>query len=66
VGADSATVTAPASAEPAGQALRERSAQVQARGIFGAPMFFVGDEMFWGNVRLEDAIALAVCSAGAQ
>ncbi|MDB5959941.1 MAG: hypothetical protein JWP59_1235 [Massilia sp.] len=29
-------------------------------------MFFVGDEMFWGNLRLEDAIALAVCSAGAQ
>jgi 2-hydroxychromene-2-carboxylate isomerase len=31
----------------------------QARGIFGAPTFFVGDEMFWGNDRLEDALALA-------
>jgi 2-hydroxychromene-2-carboxylate isomerase len=28
-------------------------------GIFGAPMFFVGDEMFWGNDRLEDALAYA-------
>jgi 2-hydroxychromene-2-carboxylate isomerase len=22
-------------------------------------MFFVGDEMFWGNDRLDDALALA-------
>ncbi len=28
-----------------------------ARGIFGAPTFVVGDELFWGNDRLEDAIA---------
>lgn len=30
-----------------------------ARGMFGAPAFFVGDEMFWGNDRLdwvEDAL----------
>jgi 2-hydroxychromene-2-carboxylate isomerase len=24
-----------------------------ARGVFGAPMFFVGDEMFWGKDRLD-------------
>ena len=24
-----------------------------ARGVFGAPTFFVGDEMFWGNDRLH-------------
>ena len=30
-----------------------------ARGIFGAPTFFVGDEMFWGNDRLDDALTLA-------
>jgi 2-hydroxychromene-2-carboxylate isomerase len=41
-------------------ALRARTATAQARGIFGAPTFFVGDEMFWGNDRLEDALALAV------
>jgi 2-hydroxychromene-2-carboxylate isomerase len=23
------------------------------RGVFGAPAFFVGDEMFWGNDRLH-------------
>ena len=39
--------------------LRENTESAAARGIFGAPTFFVGDEMFWGNDRLEDAIALA-------
>ena len=23
------------------------------RGVFGAPTFFVGDEMFWGQDRIE-------------
>jgi 2-hydroxychromene-2-carboxylate isomerase len=39
--------------------LRERTGQAKARGIFGAPTFFVGDDMFWGNDRLDDALALA-------
>ena len=39
--------------------LRANTASAAARGIFGAPTFFVGDEMFWGNDRLDDAIALA-------
>ena len=25
----------------------------QRLGVFGAPTFFVGDEMFWGNDRLD-------------
>jgi 2-hydroxychromene-2-carboxylate isomerase len=24
-----------------------------ARGVFGAPMFFIGDEMFWGKDRID-------------
>jgi len=28
-------------------------------GIFGAPTCVVGGELFWGNDRLEDAIAWA-------
>ena len=59
LGVDSATVIAAAKTEAAKHALRDRSADAQTRGIFGAPTFFVGDEMFWGNDRLEDAIALA-------
>ena len=60
LGVDGATVIAAAKTEAVRHALRERTANAQARGIFGAPMFFVGDEMFWGNDRLEDAIALAM------
>lgn len=39
--------------------LRAQTAEAKNRGVFGAPMFFVGDEMFWGNDRLEDALAQA-------
>ena len=39
--------------------LRANTESAAARGIFGAPTFFVGEEMFWGNDRLEDALALA-------
>jgi 2-hydroxychromene-2-carboxylate isomerase len=39
--------------------LREQTERAKAAGIFGAPTFFVGGEMFWGNDRLDDAIALA-------
>lgn len=27
------------------------------KGIFGAPTFVIGEEIFWGNDRLEDAIS---------
>jgi 2-hydroxychromene-2-carboxylate isomerase len=36
--------------------LREQTEAAVAKGIFGAPTFFVGDEMFWGNDRLDDAL----------
>jgi 2-hydroxychromene-2-carboxylate isomerase len=39
------------------ESLRRQTEEAVARGIFGAPTFVVGDELFWGNDRLEDAIA---------
>lgn len=39
--------------------LREQTEAAMALKIFGAPTFLVGDEMFWGNDRLDDAIAEA-------
>ena len=39
--------------------LRQQTEAAQARDIFGAPTFFVGDEMFWGDDRLDDALASA-------
>jgi 2-hydroxychromene-2-carboxylate isomerase len=62
LGADSAALIAAAGADASKDALRRRTADALARGIFGAPMFFVGDEMFWGNDRLEDALAHATTS----
>ena len=29
------------------------SQEAVSRGVFGAPTFFVGDQMFWGQDRLE-------------
>jgi 2-hydroxychromene-2-carboxylate isomerase len=42
--------------------LRRSTEDAVRRGIFGAPTFFVGDEMFWGNDRLafvEEALRQA-------
>jgi 2-hydroxychromene-2-carboxylate isomerase len=48
-----------AQAEPTKSRLREQTEEARRRGIFGAPTFFVGTEMFWGNDRLDDALRLA-------
>ncbi|MHA4869501.1 DsbA family protein [Duganella sp. PWIR1] len=39
--------------------LRARTDEARTLHIFGAPTFFVGPEMYWGNDRLTDALALA-------
>lgn len=39
--------------------LRETTEAAMRRGIFGAPSFTVGDEMFWGDDRLDSALAWA-------
>jgi 2-hydroxychromene-2-carboxylate isomerase len=42
-----------AAADPAvKQALRETTEEAVARGAFGAPTFYVGEEMFFGGDRL--------------
>jgi 2-hydroxychromene-2-carboxylate isomerase len=43
--------------------LREQTEEAIRRGIFGAPTFFAGEEMFWGDDRLDDA--LAYCESAA-
>jgi 2-hydroxychromene-2-carboxylate isomerase len=39
--------------------LRAQTEEAARRGVFGAPTFFVGEELFFGNDRLADALALA-------
>jgi 2-hydroxychromene-2-carboxylate isomerase len=41
------------------QALKQQTEEAAARGLFGAPSFTVGDELFWGNDRLEAALRWA-------
>ena len=65
LGLPAAELLARAGSEEIKARLREQTAEARARGIFGAPTFFVGEEMFWGNDRLDDALALAA-SQGAQ
>ncbi len=40
-------------------ALRRRTEEAAARGLFGAPSVFVNDELFWGDDRLDAALAWA-------
>ncbi len=40
-------------------ALFEQVTQAKAKHIFGAPSFVVGDELFWGDDRLDNAISYA-------
>lgn len=35
------------------EGLKANTDDAIARGVFGAPTFFVGDQMFWGNDRLS-------------
>ncbi len=53
IGADPGEVLAGASAPEAKEALKSATGEAVERGVFGAPAFFVGDEMFWGNDRLH-------------
>lgn len=39
--------------------LRADTAAAEARGVFGVPSFFVGDELFWGHARVEYAARAA-------
>lgn len=34
-------------------ALKETTTEAVSHGVFGAPTFFVGDQMFWGQDRLD-------------
>ncbi|EJP77230.1 TPA: 2-hydroxychromene-2-carboxylate isomerase [Stenotrophomonas maltophilia] len=57
LGLDAPAIIAAALSEQNKQALRTQTEQAMARGMFGAPTFFVGEGMFWGDDRLADALA---------
>ena len=53
-------VTAAAAAPEAEAGYRANTEAAKAAGVFGAPSFVVGDEVFWGDDRLEDAVSWAL------
>jgi 2-hydroxychromene-2-carboxylate isomerase len=57
VGADAAF--AAASTVENKDALKRQTEEAASRGLFGAPSFTIGDELFWGNDRLEAALVFA-------
>jgi len=60
LGRDPAAVLARASSPANKQRLVRRGDEAIACGIFGAPSFVVGRELFWGNDRLDQAVAWAL------
>ncbi len=61
-GFDAPALIALAETPAAKDALKANTEAAVARGVFGAPTFFVGDEMFFGQDRLdwvEEAVAAA-------
>lgn len=59
LGLDGPAVRAEAESPAHRPALRGATERAVALRIFGAPTFVVGDELFWGNDRLERALAWA-------
>ena len=53
IGANPEEILEGAGSPEAKQALKEATDAAIARGVFGAPTFFVGEEMYWGNDRLH-------------
>jgi 2-hydroxychromene-2-carboxylate isomerase len=55
-GADADEVMAVVSTPEGKARLRSNTETAQRLGIFGAPTFRVGDELFWGHDRLDEAL----------
>ena len=55
-GGDGAAALARGGSDEIKARLRYETAIAAAAGVFGAPTFVVGDELFWGDDRLEEAL----------
>ncbi len=59
LGVDAKATFAAANTPENKDALRRQTEEAASRGLFGAPSFTIGDELFWGNDRLEAALEWA-------
>lgn len=57
LGQPAGDVLAAAQATENKERLRQQTETAVQRGIFGAPTFVAGEELFWGHDRLDDALA---------
>ena len=57
---------AAAGSEASKAKLRAQTEEAERLGLFGAPSFVVGQELFWGNDRLESALAWHVAQGAAR
>jgi 2-hydroxychromene-2-carboxylate isomerase len=59
LGVDAEAAFAAANTPKNKDALRRQTEEAASRGLFGAPTFTIGNELFWGNDRLEAALEWA-------
>ncbi|MFU1478247.1 2-hydroxychromene-2-carboxylate isomerase [Roseovarius sp. C7] len=59
IGQDPETVLAAAQAPDIAEELEKATDTAMALGVFGSPSFVVGQEVFWGDDRLDDALRWA-------
>ncbi len=59
LGHDPQSVLARAEADEVTKRIDSEVAEARRLGLFGSPHFIVGDEVFWGDDRLEEALAWA-------
>jgi 2-hydroxychromene-2-carboxylate isomerase len=59
LGLDAEALLARSAADDNKQRLRQQTEEAQELGIFGAPSFLVRGDLFWGDDRLEQALATA-------
>jgi 2-hydroxychromene-2-carboxylate isomerase len=65
VGLDSEVLDLAMQAPALKQALRELNEEALAAGVFGVPSVLVGEELFWGDDRLDDAAQAYRAQSGA-
>jgi 2-hydroxychromene-2-carboxylate isomerase len=53
IGIDGAQLLKDAASQEVKDELRKNTEEATARGAFGAPAMFIGDELYWGNDRLD-------------
>jgi len=60
VGQSPERVVAFAAGDLGQSSLQQETDEARALGVFGSPTFVVGDQLFWGDDRLEDAVHWAL------